>query len=71
MVSDAIVFFDECGPSSKTSLHLIVSKREKSIAFLQDYILKLNEKLAEMKSEPSPDNGIGFDADTGLFHFRD
>jgi len=51
MVSAAILFFDEHGPASKTSLHTIVHQREKSIAFLQDIIRELTEKLDALIDE--------------------
>jgi hypothetical protein len=71
MVNDAILFFDEHGPSSKTSLTGIVHQREQSIAFLQDYILKLNDDLSKMKSAEDRGDSIAFDAASGSFRFTD
>lgn len=67
MVNEAILFFDEFGPRSKESLARTVQQREKSIAFLQDYILTLGEELKAMQSDSNPTGGLRFDEDTGLF----
>jgi len=68
MVSAAILFYEQHGPLAKTGLPVQLALREKSIAFFQNEIRKLN---AEIKAADGDSAAIGFDDDTGLFHFRD
>jgi hypothetical protein len=68
MVSAAILFYEQHGPLSKSGLHSELGKREQSIRFFQNEIRKLN---AEIKAAGDDSVAIGFDADTGLFRFKD
>lgn len=68
MVSAAILFFELHGPASKTGLSRELSKREQRIAFYQEEIRKIN---AELDAGGKHSVALGFDEDTGLFHFRD
>lgn len=68
MVSKAILFYEQHGPLSKTGLTSEIVLREKSIRFFQKEIRELNEQL---RAAGDDSVAIGFDEDTGLFHFRD
>jgi hypothetical protein len=68
MVSAAILFYERHGPLSTTGLARELKLREQSIRFFQNEIRKLN---AEIKAAGDDSEAIGFDEDTGLFHFRD
>jgi len=68
MVSTAILFYEQHGPLSTTGLARELKLREQSIRFFQNEIRKLNEEKRELATTGY---GIGFDEDTGLFHFKD
>lgn len=60
MISAAILYYDEFGPRSKNfnaqktavrEIEKVVVQREKSIAFFQDYIHKMNEEMDFLKAQ--------------------
>jgi len=53
MISAAILHYDMHGPRSKKfqAQKTAVEERERSIAFLQDYIKKLNEEMDFLKKQ--------------------
>ena len=67
MVSDAILFYEQHGPRSKTGLPAKLAKREQRIRFFQEEIRRLNDELAALDET---DDALRFDADTGLFHLK-
>ena len=68
VVSTAILFYEQHGPLSKTGLARELKLREQRIRFFQKEIRKLNE---EIKAAGDDSVAVGFDEDTGLFHFKD
>jgi hypothetical protein len=67
MVSDAILFYEQHGPSSKTGLTRELSKREKMIRDLGTICSNLNARIRALEeSEPT----FAIDEATGLFHLK-